>query len=500
MLITLIRKELLESLMTFRFGVAVFIMLLLVVANTRVLVKDYERRLASYNTAVKLHQQQLRGAKTYSAGLLYLDRPPNPLSIFNVGLDKRLGNQIRVYHGYVPTLWDASVHGAENPFLNVFTSMDIGFIFEMILSLLALIFAYDVLTGERERGTLRLVLMHPVNRGILLFAKYISAMLCLMVPMLLSMILALIVLTTTSSLSLSTDDFLRIGGIILTSLTYLSVFYLIGMLISTMTRRTSTALMLSIFLWFFAVLVYPNLIVAVMQPSFPQTRATSAYNEIKQIWEEFDRERHQFLATDAVPGETWSFGMVGRGSAGEDADDDPIVLLCYTGSYIHFTSLSEEFEPRVPHARSYFRFVERRIIGAAEKTWLVRKQGLTDIFVQPAAVNRTLLNFSPVGMYDAAMQAWAGTDILGIQDFFRAVRQHRQAVINHFYDKKIFGSRQWFLADRGAVDWDTLPQFSFFRSDVSVNAKRAFPEVCLLVLINLVLFMLIFLVFQRSEV
>lgn len=68
MLTTLIRREPLDNLMAFRFAAAVFIMLLLVVANTVVLVKDYERRLAAYNTAVKTHQQQLQKTKTYSAG------------------------------------------------------------------------------------------------------------------------------------------------------------------------------------------------------------------------------------------------------------------------------------------------------------------------------------------------------------------------------------------------------------------------------------------------
>ena len=42
MLTTLIRRELLDNLMTFRFAAAVFITLLLVVANTVVLLKDYE--------------------------------------------------------------------------------------------------------------------------------------------------------------------------------------------------------------------------------------------------------------------------------------------------------------------------------------------------------------------------------------------------------------------------------------------------------------------------
>ena len=46
---------------------------------------------------------------------------------------------------------------------------------------------------------------------------------------------------------LNTDDFLRIGGIVLTSLLYVSLFYLIGLCISAMTRRTSTALMLCMF-------------------------------------------------------------------------------------------------------------------------------------------------------------------------------------------------------------------------------------------------------------
>ena len=217
-MLTLIRRELLDNLMTFRFAAAVFIMLLLVVANTVVLIEDYERRLAGHNAAVEMHQRQLHEKKTYSSGLtrLYVDRPPNPLSIFNVGFDKQLGNQIRVSHSFVPTLWDAHMHGSSNPFMDMFASMDIIFIFEVILGLLALLFAYDAFAGEYENGTLRLVLTHPVRRGNILVAKYISAMVCLIVPLAISLLLSLILLTISSSVFLNTDDFLRIGGIIFT--------------------------------------------------------------------------------------------------------------------------------------------------------------------------------------------------------------------------------------------------------------------------------------------
>ena len=511
MMMTLIGRELLDNLMTFRFAAAVLIMLLLVVANTAVLIKDYERRLEAYNTALKTEHQQLRERKTYSSGRLVVARPPNALSIFNVGLDKRLGNEVWVYHGSVPTLWDAEMHGTTNPLLNLFSSIDIVFIFEVVLSLMALIFAYDAIAGERERGTLRLVLTHPVSRGQILLAKYISAMACLLVPLLMSLLLAVILLTTSTAISLSIGDFLRIGGIVLSSIAYLSIFYFIGMLISTATRRTGTALMLAMFVWGFWVLVYPNVILAaIAPPQTSQTRMVSAYDEMKQMWDEFDRERKHFLATDAVPGDDPHFGMVGEGPnfgmiGGSGFNyayfyRDPSILSYFYQAGSNIGKLTEASKPQVPHAQNYYHYLGPQIINTAERAWLVRKQALETIFAQPAIVDRILLRVSPVGMYDAATQAWAGTDLHGLRDFFEAARRYRRTLIDYYYDKNAFESQQWFSADKGAVDWDSLPRFSFQKSDVRINTARALPDLLLLLIMNLLLFMVIFLVFQRSEV
>ena len=502
MLITLTRRELLDNLMTFRFGAALVITLLLVVANTAVLIKDYDGRLASYYTALETHRQQLQETETYSAGKVFVDRPPNPLSIFNVGFDKRLGNQVEVSYALVPTLWDAEMSGSDNPFLNIFNSIDIVFIFEVVLSLMALIFAYDALAGERERGTLRLVLTHPLSRGHILLAKYIGAMLCLLIPLLLSLLISLIMLTTTASFSLGTSDFLRICGLVISSLAYLSVFYLIGLLISAATQRTGTALMISMFVWGFLVLVYPNMILAMTHSSgHLKPRAESAFSQMKQLWDEFDRERKHFLANDAVPGEDWIFFKIpGVASSGNYRTDKLSTLSRSRRDFVHFSALDEEFEPQVSHLQKYFSFLGSQTIDTAERTWLVRKPELENIFVQPANIERILLKLSPVGVYDAATQAWAGTDLLGVRDFFDAVRRYRQTVIDYFTDSEIFAVRQWFSSDKGAADWSTLPQFSFQRVNVGVNANRALPDLCLLLITNLVLFMVIFLIFQKSEV
>ena len=503
MLLILIRRELLANLMGFRLLVAMVATLLLVVANTVVLIDDYERRLTSYNTAVKEHHEKfLKRARTYSEveGEILVDRPPNPLSIFNAGLDRRLGNSIPVSHTFVPTLWDTKSHSADNPFLNLFSSVDLVLIFQVILSLLALLFAHDAIVGEREAGTLRLTMANSVSRPIILLAKYISAMACLILPILMSLLLVLILFSVSGSILLKGEDWLRIGGILLISIIYLSAFYLMGLLISAITRRTATALMLSMVIWSTLVLIYPSVSVfAVNRLWQTPSQLEAAYREIEQIWEAFERDRIDFLRNDEIEGEDLNANIFYRGTAGTPHSSNPTTLM-YSKAETRSIGIKPDAEPLMPHVKAYFQFTEPRRIRAAERTWQIRQKTLNQVHVRKANLAKNLMRFSLAAMYDFATEAWAGTDFHSIEDFITAVQQYRQTVIDYFYDKEAFSSRQWFAKDQGKVDWSDLPQFSYHRADVSIGAKHASGDIACLLLINVILFMITFLIFVRQEV
>ena len=244
-------------------------------------------------------------------------------------------------------------------------------------------------------------------------------------------------------------------------------------------------------------LVYPNMILAAVDTTPRTDRESAPYHQVKRIWEEFERESEQFLHNDPVlSAEDWRNYIYGT-----MADDPSRLLSCYLRyASSDLETIDAKFEPYVPHLQNYFRFFGPLTVNTAERTWLIRKPALETIYVEPANRGQMLLKFSPAGLYDFATEAWAGTDLNGIQDFFRAVQRYRQTIVNHFHDEKIFGSRQWFSSDQGAVDWDTLPQFSFQRSDIGINAKRALPDMFLLLIMNILLFIAIFLVFIKSEV
>ncbi len=502
MLTTLIRRELLAHLLAYRFFVAMIVLLALVIANTVVLIYDYERRLALYDKAIQSHHDEVVSTQTYSPLHLHANRPPNPLSLFNQGLDKRLGNSVHVNHAFVPTLWDAELHGMDNPFLNLLSSIDLVVVFQVVLSLLALLFAYDAVAGEHEKGTLRLIMTTSTSRGKILLAKYIGAMATLVVPLTISLILTQILISGSGSIVFSGDDWIRIGGFYLTSILYQSVFYLMGLLISTKTRRTATALMACMFTWVFLVLIYPNLILFAVNPKInPEEKGRAVFQELAQIWEQFDKDRLQLLKHDSLDGEDPFLNVGYRGyTVGPSFHSNPMTFLYFQEQYMNFSDLSEESEAAVPRARAFFQHIEPLRIKAAERAWIVRQQGLSRIFIRPVQRGRLLTRVSPTSAYDLATEAWLGTNLYGLEHFFESVRQYRQTLIQYFYDKEAFGSRHWFASDEGAVDWSDLPRFSYQRPNVGAAARQALPDSILLLLINAVLFMGSYLIFVRQEI
>ena len=520
MFLTLIRQELLTHLMSARFFAAVIITLLLVVANTFVLIGAHEERLADYSQKETVNRENVNATPTYSVLKLKVQRPPNPLSLFSAGLETRFGSEIDIAFDSVPALSNpiADVRpeeeqwafgsvpsvsspgaplGINNPYLHLFSHIDLVFIFQVVLSLIALLFAYDAIAGDWETGTLRLTLSHPVGRGKVLLAKYIAAMVCLLIPVLISLLLALIQCSLAPSLPFSTDDFLRIGGIVLTTIVYLSVFYLIGLLISTTTRRAATSLMLCMFLWVVLVLVYPNWSRFALNPvTERRAEKISANRQIAQIREAADRERDRFLANSPLKGDapiftkTEGIFKVFSGAGWFTLGAFPRVNL----------ELKDPSHPLVEHLRHYYEFAAPLQIQNAEKVGFVGQGLVTQTFLRQAQWDERLMKLSPASLYTFATAAWAGTDLDSMADYIQAAEAYRRTLIDTFHARDAFASLQWFAPNQGAVDWSILPDFRFERADVAINAQRALPELLLLVFINLVLFMVTFLVFIKIEV
>jgi hypothetical protein len=143
--------------------------------------------------------------------------------------------------------------------LDTAVPLDWAFLVSVIFSFAAGLLTYKSVSGELTDGTLALTLSNPVPRSSLLLGKYIGAMIPLGIVLTVSMLFGLLTLRVLGEVQLSGDDLLKLGFFWLTSMAYLSVFALIGLLCSIIARTPLLAAAAFLLNWTVLVFVIPNL-------------------------------------------------------------------------------------------------------------------------------------------------------------------------------------------------------------------------------------------------
>ncbi|MEZ4701889.1 MAG: ABC transporter permease [Rhodothermales bacterium] len=139
----------------------------------------------------------------------------------------------------------------------MFRAIDFVFIVQVVLSLLTIVFAYDLISGEKESGTLRLMLANAVPRTQYIAAKIAGAWLGLMIPLIIPMLIG-VLLPMVFNIPFAGDDWLRLGKLTGYSMLYLTAFLCLGVLFSTLTHRSAMSFLTLLVFWIAMVLVVPR--------------------------------------------------------------------------------------------------------------------------------------------------------------------------------------------------------------------------------------------------
>jgi ABC-type transport system involved in multi-copper enzyme maturation permease subunit len=244
MIRTIISKEIFNNLHNLRFSVGMALSVVLTLLCVIILTGQYDREMKDYNARISLQNDFLdHYAHTHRInGMITPQQPPERFGPLITGMprDTDLGS------------FD------DNPLPALFPNIDFMFIVSVIMSLLALLFSYDALTGEREHGTLRMIAVYPVRRAVILLGKWAGGVLSLMIPLGLSLLVSAIYISLHPGIGWGGTDYGILGLLFLVSIFYISVFYLIGIMVSAFSRSSSASILSALFIWVLLVLVIPN--------------------------------------------------------------------------------------------------------------------------------------------------------------------------------------------------------------------------------------------------
>jgi ABC-type transport system involved in multi-copper enzyme maturation permease subunit len=258
MLLHIIRKELLDQLLSLRFAIACGVCLLVFLLSATVLTRDYREAMSTFNMNKVMHRNELQQRTevwSLSQGVT-VDRPLNLLNTLVRGLSKELTESVRVQPGNrldFPEGWE------KNPVLGLFPAVDFVFIVGIIMSLLALAFSYDAVSGESETGVLKLLMSYSAPRDLVLLGKWIGGYLALIAPFVVSFVLSLIVIMLFPEVQPDSDSWFAIASIFVLALLYLAAIFSLGLFVSCQTHMASTSITVLLLVWVTLILAIPNM-------------------------------------------------------------------------------------------------------------------------------------------------------------------------------------------------------------------------------------------------
>lgn len=143
------------------------------------------------------------------------------------------------------------------------TKVDWAFIIGYVLSLIAFLFPFDSLSGERERGTLRLMLANPIPRHTVLTGKFLGTLISINMPFTLAVLINLLVISTTSDVQLGAEVWGRLAIIFLIAVLYTCLFIALGLLVSACVQESVVSLVMLLLAWVLFVVFMPSTVAAI---------------------------------------------------------------------------------------------------------------------------------------------------------------------------------------------------------------------------------------------
>jgi ABC-type transport system involved in multi-copper enzyme maturation permease subunit len=469
MLKLIVTKELREIIGSTKFAVTFLVMATLILLAFYVGARNYQISKQEFEASLTENLNQMQGLTDWGQIDHRVFMAPQPLNALVSGVSNDIGRTVEVRTMGEPEALDSRFN--EDPIYAVFRFLDLEFIFTVVLSLFAILFGYDSINGEKERGTLRLAFSNPVPRDKFILGKLIGSFLALAVPLLIPLLIGFALLPVMG-IPMDGGEWMRLGLVVLAGLLYLGVFLCLSLFTSALTKHSSSSFLFLLVVWIFAVLIVPRTAVllagrAVDVPSVDRmTYEKNTYQE--QLWAEDRKEIDRF----------WRENPEFRNLPREER-------------MRRFRALMNELHV----AR------EDKIAAFADRL----NEDRRNREIEQQRIGLGISRMSPASVFSLAATDLAGTSLELKQTFSASVREYQKEYSRFITEKTGSAIGHWWA--RGSEDEDAedinpyeLPAFVQPEFSTASLTSDALPDIGLLFLYGIVFFVGAFVAFLKYDV
>ena len=318
MILHITKRELYDNLNSLRFALTTILLLALMLTNAIGHLHEHPKQIQTYNEAVA---ESLDLLSSHADDSLYklaqqgpgkLYKKPSPLHFCAEGGERLLPNIIEgggpyVYSTGIIGVWQLSYPDASINRKRVgpdVTKVDWAFIIANVLSLIALLFTFDAISGERERGTLRLMLANSVPRHTVLIGKFLGALISISIPFTLAALTNLLIISSASAVHLNIEAWGRLGIIFFITLLYTCFFLTLGLLVSARVQQSVVSLVILLLIWVTFVVFMPSTLASIASEFTPAMPTEEKWKRYYQMHNELRDKYSYYLYSDEVDKKT----------------------------------------------------------------------------------------------------------------------------------------------------------------------------------------------------
>jgi ABC-2 type transport system permease protein len=475
---TLLKRQFIEDILTYRFLMSLILVPAAIVVFSFVFAGHYRNLQSFFSKTTARNERNLsQFAKSPSQNLGAADQSlllrPRPGLFISEAYEETLPQGFR-FNAAVHSMWlmnpnvetsGAQVYGSiskKERLSDVLTySPDLTFIVEFILSFFALILAYEAVTVEKERGTLKLIYSNPAKRAYFVVVKYLSALFTIGMALVMGLLLSLVLLNVLATVPFFSAIVVSFLLFFVVSMIYLSTFILMGISCSVSTYRSKNSLVLCLLIWVFLVIIFP--------------KSTGIFLTQKR----FD-----------VPTE------------------EEINLTAQNARFETLDRLEKQLPPEYRANWEKYHLSEQvlKMNYEADKS----QQDILDFYLRKklaAGKEFRRINFlSPASLFEYSASSVSGTGLHHFENLWTQAQRYEEDFTTFVKDENsVLDKGAFFYLDNDtisdkSIDFNAIPKFEDKLPPPGERIKGALPYLGVLVLYNLFLFAFVFYKFQTYDV
>ena len=489
---TIIAKEFLNNILNLRFMIGLVLCIVVTISCIMILAHDYRQEMKDYNIRIHLQDEMLDNyapANEYRLRqMLRPQKPPERFRLLIIGIPAN----------------ESAGSFDEDPLPILFPPLDFLFIVTIIMSLLAILFSHDAIAGERQSGTLRLMISNSVSRTAILLGKLVGGTISLIIPFILALLVGVLYISINPAIQWDSSAWLELALLSAASITFITLFYFLGLMVSTFSRYSSTSILNCLFLWVLLILVIPNVCpyIAAQLRRVPSIEGTSRRSkEIERHSLDVAREymveaaKRFRLKYGALFAEYEALGFGGNWNWGLADDDDPKLQEA--------TRRRAEGDPEFAAMVEAFRVENRK---AQQELIRIREASPVEEDLQRKAASQTRLAkdlacISPFADFVYVARDLTGTGLRSLEHF-KQVKEKYIWQVGRYAEEKISDAKKKNLAlkEESLLDVSDRPRFVFKEEPLKDKLIGVLPYWGILVLFNVVFFVAAFAGFMRYDV